>query len=132
MVSAVNFLMEANAAFYRAFADGDLEAMTALWSTHTPIACVHPGWPALHGRELVMESWQIILRKPPPVSFTDAEPVLWGDVGMILCRESIDGSTLVASNLFVLEDDAWRMIHHHAAPLASPTRDSETKPASLH
>ena len=31
-----------------------------------------------------------------------------------------------ATNVFVLEDGSWRIVHHHAVPLASPI----SKPAS--
>ena len=37
----------ANEAFYRAFADRDMDAMAALWAADGPVACIHPGWPAL-------------------------------------------------------------------------------------
>jgi hypothetical protein len=123
MAAATPPLLAANAAFYRAFAAGDLPAMAALWSERQPVACVHPGWPALSGRAIVMESWQMILRTPPALSFTDAEACDWGAAGLVLCRERVAGTTLVASNLFVLEDDAWRMVHHQATPLGARSDD---------
>ena len=132
MAAAVPLLLEANAAFYRAFSDGDLEAMADLWSRALPVACVHPGWPALHGRTLVMESWQVILRKPPPVTFADAESTVWGDMALVLCRENIEGTTLVAGNLFALEADGWHMIHHQATPLSALPGEGSVPPASVH
>ena len=47
---------EANLSFYEAFAHQDFEAMKQLWATQSPVLCIHPGWPALHGREQVLAS----------------------------------------------------------------------------
>ena len=41
-------LLRANRAFYEAFNERDIAAMDELWAHHTPVACVHPGWPPLH------------------------------------------------------------------------------------
>src|SRR5215468_8451467 len=54
-------LLFANEAFYQAFADRDIAAMEAAWASDGPIACIHPGWPPLAGREAVIESWRRIL-----------------------------------------------------------------------
>ena len=45
----------ANEAFYQAFAARDLAAMEEVWAHHCPVACIHPGWPPLHGRQAVNE-----------------------------------------------------------------------------
>ena len=50
-----------NEAFYRAFADRDMDAMESLWSETAPLTCIHPGWGMLDGREDVMESWSAII-----------------------------------------------------------------------
>ncbi len=55
-------VLAANAAFYSAFAASDAKAMDAVWARRAPVACVHPGWEALVGRDRVMESWRRILR----------------------------------------------------------------------
>jgi hypothetical protein len=51
-------VLAANLEFYRAFTTRDAEAMDALWARQAPVACVHPGWPALTDRDAVMESWR--------------------------------------------------------------------------
>ena len=53
-----------NLAFYAAFAERDLEAMGELWASDADVACMHPGWPVLEGRDAVMESWSRILSNP--------------------------------------------------------------------
>ena len=47
-------LLFANEAFYLAFADRDMEAMETTWSATTPVACIHPGWGVLTGRDEVL------------------------------------------------------------------------------
>jgi hypothetical protein len=37
-------VLDANSAFYRAFAARDVAAMEAVWSGERPVACIHPGW----------------------------------------------------------------------------------------
>ena len=39
----------ANEAFYRAFADRDVEAMDEVWAQGVPVACIHPGWQRARG-----------------------------------------------------------------------------------
>lgn len=36
---------------------------------------------------------------------------------MVICAEELPGNRLTASNLFVKEDGAWRLVHHHAGPV---------------
>ncbi|MEK6609286.1 MAG: nuclear transport factor 2 family protein, partial [Myxococcota bacterium] len=47
-------VLAANESFYAAFAARDADAMEALWATGVPVACVHPGWDAIRGREDVV------------------------------------------------------------------------------
>jgi ketosteroid isomerase-like protein len=118
-------VLAANAAFYRAFAERDVDAMDALWARSAPVACIHPGWQALHGREAVMESWRSILDGPDAPAITcSRESVLSGEgLAVVLCVESLRGGSLAATNVFVREAGQWRMVHHHAGPIA-PGHDS--------
>ena len=109
-----NAVLAANEAFYRAFAGGDASAMEAIWAARSPVACIHPGWDALTDRQSVMESWQGILANPPPVSCGQAEAFLFGDTAFVICEEFILGGLLIATNYFVREDAAWKIVHHHA------------------
>lgn len=60
-------LLEANERFYRAFREADIKTMESLWDLGPDVACVHPGRPALRGRERVMASWRaVMLDHPPP------------------------------------------------------------------
>src|SRR5262249_51471121 len=114
----------ANARFYRAFSEGNARAMGELWAKHAKIACLHPGEELLAGRDAVMTSWRQILRGEHGVRLRcDSPPVrLFGDVAIVQCYEGTENQPahLAATNAFVLEDGAWRMIHHQAGPLSRP------------
>jgi ketosteroid isomerase-like protein len=112
-------VLAANLEFYRAFAARDLSAMDALWARRTPVACLHPGWSALKDRNAIMGSWAGILSNPdaPRIACFDEQVFLYGDVGLVLCEEELEGGTLAASNLFVREDGGWRIAHHHAGQI---------------
>src|SRR5512143_923731 len=116
MTAAEIAVLEANEAFYRAFARRDAEAMERLWAERHPVACVHPGWDVLDGREHVLASWRGILRSPgsPNVACALAEAHLLGEVAVVTCHEVLPEGRLAATNVFAREDGAWRMVHHQA------------------
>jgi hypothetical protein len=122
---ATEDLLRANRDFYRAFASADYVAMDRLWSEHAESTCVHPGWEALRGRERVMASWRGILRRPLPVRSRDEVATVLGDVGVIVCVEVLPEGELVATNVFVLEQGRWRMLHHQAGLIARRERDRD-------
>ena len=112
-------VLAANEAFYRAFANRDVAAMAELWATDAPVSCTHPGWPVLLGRDDVLTSWRGILENPaaPNLRVGDAIVHRVGDTALVFCSEVVDGTPLAATNVFVREDDAWCLAHHHAGPV---------------
>ena len=114
----------ANAAFYAAFVEGDYEAMDALWATTAPALCVHPGAPAIHGRPLVMESWRAVLSDPPQISASGVQVTMIRGVAFVTCLEHIGPGVLMATNVFVWEDGAWRIVHHQAGPVQLADEDA--------
>ncbi len=112
-------VLAANLEFYRAFATRDAAAMDALWARRSPVACLHPGWTVLTDREEIMASWGGILANPgaPRIACFDERVLLYGDAALVLCEEELEGGALAASNLFVREDNGWRIAHHHAGQI---------------
>jgi ketosteroid isomerase-like protein len=117
---SVDDVLAANESFYRAFNQKDNAAMSALWADAADVTCVHPGWNVLTGREPVLESWARILSNPdqPRIMTGGAEARIVGDVGIVICRELVGGTPLAATNVFIQQNGAWRMIHHHSGPVA--------------
>ena len=130
-------VLAANEEFYRAFAARDLAAMDAVWTEETPVACIHPGWDPLVGRDMVMESWAAILGGPgaPQIRCEAPRAFVLGRSAFVICREVLEQGRLIATNVFAREEAGWRMVHHQAgpagqAPPASPPR--ERPPGPLH
>lgn len=120
-------VLAANRAFYQAFATGDANAMESRWSREAPVACVHPGWAPLLGRDRVMASWRGILENGSTnVSYDHATAHVLGHTAYVVCREQVSGALLVATNFFVLEDGDWKLVHHQATPVAKHHRDDST------
>jgi len=113
-------VLEANEAFYRAFNGRDTEAMERLWAVRHPVACIHPGWDILDGRDEVLRSWRGVLASggAPIVACTRAEARVLGEVAYVTCHEVLGRARLACTNLFVREDGAWRMVHHQSTPIA--------------
>jgi len=114
-------VLEANGTFYRAFAARDSLAMDRLWAERHPVACVHPGWDVLDGRERVLASWRDIFGSAaaPEIACSDAAARILGEVAFVTCHEILSGGLLAATNVFVREEGRWRMAHHQATPITA-------------
>ena len=119
----VRDVLAANQAFYKAFAARDMAQMEALWATGVSVACIHPGWNVLRGRELVIASWRSILgsENSPDVMCGNASAHVLGESAFVICEEQVADDVLIATNVFVRERGGWKMAHHQAAPIASDT-----------
>jgi ketosteroid isomerase-like protein len=125
-------LARANRGFYQCFEKLDLAAMGALWLDEAgegaKVRCVHPGSEVLVGRERVMAAWAAIFANTKHIRFDleDLAIELVGEVGWVTNIERIRSrndegevtSEAAATNLFVLRDGMWRMVLHHASPIA--------------
>jgi ketosteroid isomerase-like protein len=109
-------LLAANEAFYQAFNQKDAGLMDDLWANDASVSCIHPGWNLLEGREAVLGSWHNILGNPsqPRIVTGGATASIHGDLGIVICRELVAGSPLVATNVFVRAAGAWKLLHHHS------------------
>lgn len=126
---------EAEEAFYSAMRDGDVDGMRSVWAEHDSIACVHPGSEPLLGRVAVMEGWMQILHdgivpvQPEPLSAS-----VGANLAIHLVNERVldEGGRLIASvvatNVYELGRDGWRMLLHHG----SQTPAAPAVPQQLH
>ena len=113
-------ILAANAAYYRAFAETDFAAMSRVWADDR-VSCVHPGWPALIGREAILESYRQILSNPNQdrIEPRNETVIIDGSEARVLCVEFVSGTALATTNLFRRVGGAWRMTHHQASPIAA-------------
>ena len=114
-------ILSANQAFYDAFSTASFDLMKKVWSASEEIVCIHPGWAPLYGQEAVMQSWSNILmggHTPKITCHSAIAHFLRSDLCLVTCFESLQGRTMAATNIFLNEENSWKMIHHHAAPTA--------------
>jgi hypothetical protein len=121
-LSSEGDVLQANERFYQAFNLKDAALMDTVWASERAVTCVHPGWNVLEGREDVLDSWHNILANPnqPRIVTGGAPATLFGELALVVCRELVGGSPLVATNVFVREDGAWRLFHHQSGPVYTP------------
>ncbi len=117
-------VLKANQEFYAAFRSGDFARMDALWSSRHPVSVLHPNRSRIDGRTEVMASWfdVMVVGVPPMISAAEESVILNGKRATVFCIESIGPSRVVASNLFALEDDGWKLTHHQATQLPFTVR----------
>lgn len=133
---------EAEQAFYTAFANTDLEAMMAVWLDSDAVTCVHPVGPRISGRGAVRTGWADIFRNSGSLKFRLGEVSRTQD-GLLAIHvlheyisvpgENGERPPAVATNIYQLTDQGWRMILHHASPVATPFARVTAAPAgTLH
>jgi ketosteroid isomerase-like protein len=118
----------ANRAFYKAFEKLDLDAMRAAWLDDPMIKCIHPGGEVLTGPERVLASWAAIFQNTAKIRFeiADLSIEILGDMAWATSVERIRSSTdeglvhseAAATNLFVKRGEEWKLVLHHASPIA--------------
>lgn len=125
-------VLRANESFYRSFSGRDFAGMDELWARTRRVTCIHPGRSALVGRERVMASWRAILGGANRIEAGAAQAFLDGDAAYVVCFEGEHGEqpVLIATNIFVREDGHWRMVHHHAGPLARSPVPTSSGPSN--
>ena len=127
---------DAEAAFYDAFAKGDLDAMMEIWADDDDIYCVHPGGPRMSGVVQVRESWRKIFASGQSLRFQlRGQQHLNGmmlSVHSVYEHISITGETrgrgpMIATNIYLRTEHGWRMVAHHASSVPAPAT-AETEP----
>lgn len=119
----------AEVAFYRALARGDYALMEQVWD-EGEVGCVHPGWPALHGRVAVLASFKRMFEAGQRLDLRCQRALvrqLDGGLVLHLTHEHITapapaqpGGPIVATNLYRRTAAGWRIVWHHASPTPAP------------
>ena len=149
-MSKANFTtaLEAEAAFYQALADGNFDALMAVWSEEEEVVCVHPGGPRIVGLAAVRETWRQLLAEGSRIKIDVSQAV--GRASAMMAMHCVfervaaegqlqRGPTLAATNVYVRGPNGWRMVLHHASPVpehASPVPEhadfGELSPRVVH
>jgi len=133
---------DAEAAFYEALENADLEAMMEVWAEDEEIVCVHPGGPRLSGFEQVRASWARTFSGGPRLKVHVSDQVVLA--GMMLAIHSVHENILVqgegrarapvaATNVYLRTGNGWRMLLHHGSPSPADARTPASEsPKILH
>jgi ketosteroid isomerase-like protein len=117
-------VLATNRAFYAAYEQCDLDAMSDLWEHTDRASCVHPGCPVLRGWAAVSASWMALFQRHGHQQFlvADEHVEVVGDAAWVTVDENIllpDGAVAVSVlNLFVRDGGGWRMVGHHGTGVA--------------
>lgn len=113
----------ANDAFYIAFNTRNMKQMADLWSVDTNCVCIHPGWQPVFGRSDILDTWESIFsgQSQDNQIICHAPRVLdQGEIYSVICFEQLPAGWLTATNNFVIEAGAAKLIHHQAGQCMEP------------
>ena len=69
----------------------------------------------------------------PAIACREPRVTIHGEVALVVCYEAVGQSVLVATNGFVREAGAWKMVHHQAGPTNyRPASANEPPPTRVH
>lgn len=127
---------DASVAFYQAFEAQDIDAMMATWADDEEIVCVHPGGARLVGYEAVRTAWEQLFAGDARLVFRLEQVVVMETVGLALQSAieqvyAADGTArgaAAATNVFLRTPSGWRVVCHHASPVAAVVLPTPTGP----
>ena len=99
--------------------------MSDVWEHSDRTVCTHPGWAMLRGWGAISASWFALFGNDESLQFilTNERVEVAGDTAWVTVDENIlggrGGGTVAALNVFVRTSDTWRMVVHHAGPVAA-------------
>jgi ketosteroid isomerase-like protein len=131
---------DAEAQFYEALREGDLERVMAVWSDDEEIFCVHPGGARVVGPRAVRATFEAIFANgtldvhPEHVQRVQA---MGSAVHSVLERidvvtaDGLRSGWIVATNVYVKTAQGWRLVAHHASTGAADEIPEVIEPPSV-
>ena len=111
--------------FYEALQRGDIERLMAVWSDDEEISCVHPGGPRVVGAVAIRSAFESIFAngavnaQPGKVRRLHTHACAVHSVLehiQLMTTEGPRSAWVVATNVYVLGAQGWRLVSHHASP----------------
>ena len=133
---------DTEAAFYEALQSGNIDKLMACWGDDDDIVCVHPGGARLVGPAAIRNAFDAMFAngaiRAQPVKVRKLQ-AMSASVHSVLERIEVlteDGprhAHVLATNVYHLTAQGWRMVAHHASPgTANEVRDVSDSPVVLH
>lgn len=132
---------DAEAAFYRAFENADLDAMMAIWIDTDAMTCIHPLGPVLRGRAQIRDGWRLIFNSGAAMRFQIGTPHSVQDARLAIhivhehvrvAGEQQPRPPIIATNIYQLTERGWRMLLHHASPAPAGAEKKSQRTARVH
>jgi len=132
---------DAATAFYDAFERADLAAMMAVWAESDDVVCIHPRGPRLVGFDAVRDSWAQIFANGSRLRVASTDECTFGGpsiaVQSVIEMVSVQGgkgdpTPVLATNVFELTENGWRLVIHHSSPLVQSAPPEDEPPAKTH
>ncbi|KAK3263243.1 hypothetical protein CYMTET_27941 [Cymbomonas tetramitiformis] len=115
-------ILGAHSAFYNAFKNLDIKAMSKVWGEGEAVRCTHPGGLCIYGRNKVLSSWESIFNVATSMEIRyDPDEVkvhINGEIAFTTCAELVESNGVVvakfnATNIFERQQGEWKIVHHH-------------------
>lgn len=116
---------DTEAAFYDALQQGDIDKLMACWGDEDEMVCVHPGGSRLVGAGAIRSAFDAMFAngslRVQPLKVRRVQS-LGASVHSVLERievlteEGPRHAYVLATNVYLLTAQGWRMVAHHASP----------------
>ena len=116
---------EIETAFYEALQNGNIEKLMACWADEDEVVCVHPGGPRVVGTLAIRAAFDAmfsngsIRAKPHQVRKVESLTSVVHNVLErieVLTESGPAHAYVLATNVYHLTAQGWRMVAHHASP----------------
>ena len=111
--------------FYEALQRGDIERLMAVWSDDEEISCVPPGGPRVVGAGPIRMAFESIFANGAIDARPESVRRLQGhgcaahsvlEHIQLMTSEGLQSAWVVATNVYLLTAQGWRLVAHHASP----------------
>ena len=133
---------DAEAQFYDALREADLDKLMALWADDDDVVCVHPGGPRNVGPRAIRAAFEALFsegrvnaqaERVRRVNSADAAVHSVVERVEVLTERGPRTAWVLATNVYVRTALGWRIVAHHASPgSAEAAQEAHEAPSVLH
>lgn len=116
---------DAEAQFYEALREADIDRLMAVWADDDEVVCVHPGGPRIVGPRAIRSAFEAIfaegrihaqVERVRRVHTLDAAMHSVVERVSVVLEQGPRTAFVLATNVYVKTTQGWRMVAHHASP----------------
>lgn len=131
---------DAEAAFYKAFENLDLDNMMSVWLDADYVECIHPMSHRLNGVTEIRDAWVEIFHIASSIKCEALEErrIEHNGLAVHIVNENIimdEGKrtvSILATNIYEETEEGWAMILHHASPAPKEFNSTDNPPPTMH